>query len=94
MLAKTTLRLPQPLMDELRERSRLEGRSLNETAVHAIERGLGRLAADEGWLALGAVLEEMPARQYDAAALRRRWSRLGPRSRGLQDDLDWVRGDR
>ena len=94
MLAKATLRLPAPLLEKLRERSRQEGRSLNETAIRAIERGLGGVASDEGWLALGSLLEERPARRYDADQLRRRWARLGPGAHGLQEDLDWVRGDR
>jgi hypothetical protein len=94
MLAKATLRLPAPLLEKLRERSRQEGRSLNETAVQAIERGLVGVASDEGWLALGSVLEEQPTRRYDADQLRRRWVRLGPGARGLPEDLDWVRGDR
>lgn len=94
MLAKATLRLPAPLLERLRERSREEGRSLNETAARAIERGLGGTASDEGWLALGSVLEEPPARRYDGAELRRRWDRLGRGARGLHEDLDRVRGDR
>jgi hypothetical protein len=93
MLAKATLRLPGPLMDKLRERSRQEGRSLNETAIHALERGLGGVASDEGWLALGGVLEEPPTQRYDPEELRRRWERLGPGARGLHEDLDWVRGE-
>jgi hypothetical protein len=94
MLAKATLRLPAPLLEKLRERSRQEGRSLNETAILAIERGLGGGSSEEGWLALGSVLEEPPTRPYDADELRRRWDRLGPGARGLQEDLDWVRGER
>ena len=90
MLAKATLRLPAALLEKLRERSRQEGRSLNETAVHAIERGLGGLASDEGWLELGSVLEELPTRRYDADELRRRWDRQGPGARGLHEDLDGV----
>jgi hypothetical protein len=94
MLAKATLRLPAPLLKRLRERSREEGRSLNETAIQAIERGLGGMSSDDGWLALGSVLEEAPERRYDADLVRQRWSRLGPGARGLHEDLDWVRGDR
>ncbi|HYW26836.1 MAG TPA: Arc family DNA-binding protein [Terriglobales bacterium] len=94
MLAKATLRLPAPLLERLRERSREEGRSLNETAARAIERGLGGTASDEGWLGLGSVLEELPARRYDGVGLRHRWERLGSGTRRLHEDLDWVRGDR
>ena len=94
MLAKATLRLPAPLLDRLRERSRQEGRSLNETAVQVIERGLGGEVTEEGWLAFGSMLEEAPLRHYDADELRGRWKRLGPGARSLREDLDWVRGDR
>lgn len=79
----------------VRRNGRQEGRSLNETAILAIEQGLGGgEASEEGWLALGAVLEEPPTRRYDADERRRRWNRLRPGARGLQEDLDWVRGER
>ncbi len=94
MLAKATLRLPAPLLEKLREKSRQEGRSLNETAVRALERGIRGVASDEGWLALGSVLEEPPMRTFNADELRQRWDRLGPGARGLPEDLDWVRGER
>jgi hypothetical protein len=93
MVAKATLRLPVSLLERLREKSRLEGRSLNETAVEAIERGLGG-APDEGWLALRSVVEAPPSTRYDAEELRRLRARLGPGSRGLSEDLDWARGER
>jgi hypothetical protein len=83
-----------PLFDRLRKRSRLEGRSLNEMAVLAIERGLGGGTADEGWLALASMLEVPPAARYDPEALRELQARLGPAARGLSEDLDWVRGER
>lgn len=94
MFAKATLRLPVPLLERLRERSRQEGRSLNETAIHALELGLGGPAAEESWRALGRVLEVAPTHRYDADSLRRRWARLGPAARGLPADLDWIRGER
>jgi len=94
MLAKATLRLPAPLMERLRERSRQEGRSVNEMAVLAIERGLGGNPVDEGWLALGPILEEPPTLPYDPVEFQRLRARLGPASRGLLEDLDWVRGER
>lgn len=94
MVAKATLRIPVRLLDKLRERSRLEGRSLNETAVLAIERGLGGAGADEGWQALGTLLEVRPTAAYDPDELARLQADLGQDGRGLVDDLDWVRGDR
>jgi hypothetical protein len=93
MLGKATLRLPVPLLNKLRERSRLEGRSLNETAVQAIERGLGGSSSDDGWLALGSVLEVPPVARFDPDELRRLQADLGPSVRGLSEDLDWTRGE-
>jgi hypothetical protein len=81
-------------MERLRERSRQEGRSLNETAVHAIELGLGAGVPDEGWRAFGSLIEEMPSQRYDPHEFRERWARLGPGARGLGEDLDWARGER
>jgi len=94
MAAKATLRLPAPLLERLRERSRQEGRSLNETAIRAIERGLGGPPADQGWRALDPVLEVVPGHAYDPDALRQRWARLESAARGLPADLDWVRRER
>ncbi len=94
MLAKITLRVPEPLLDRLRELSRKEGRSLNDAAVRALERGLGGLVHDEGWLALGSLVEVPPSAQHEPDELRRMWSDLGAGARGLDEDLDWVRGDR
>lgn len=94
MMAKVTLRLPAPLLERLRERGRQEGRSLNDTAVQALERGLGGPAADEGWRALGSILEVTPGHAYDPDALRRLWAGTGSAGRGLSADLDWVRGER
>ncbi len=88
MVARATLTLPAPLLARLRERSRQEGRSLNETAVQAIERGLGGVAADEGWLALGSVVEAPPVRRYDAAELRKLRVGLRPAARALHEDLE------
>jgi hypothetical protein len=92
-MSKATVRLPEALMARLRERSRQEGRSLNETAVLAIERGLGGIGADEGWLALGSVLETPPTRRYNADEVRQVRDRLGPGARGLPEDLEWTRGE-
>ncbi|MHB8576176.1 MAG: hypothetical protein ACYDCQ_12690 [Dehalococcoidia bacterium] len=42
---KTTLRLPDPLWDELRGRSEREGRSLNAIAVDLLWRAVGRFTS-------------------------------------------------
>lgn len=94
MMVKTTLRLPGPLMDILRERSRREGRSVNDTAVRALAAGLGNDQIDEGWRTLGALVEAPPTARFDPSALRRQRRRLGGASSGLESDLEWVRGDR
>jgi hypothetical protein len=94
MLAKTTLRIPQPLMSKLRERSREEGRSLNETAVTAIEKGLGEETAGEGWRVLGSLVEQPSTRCFRRADFEPLWERLGAAGHGILQDLDWARGDR
>ncbi|HEV2954199.1 MAG TPA: hypothetical protein VG015_08920 [Candidatus Dormibacteraeota bacterium] len=93
MLKKATLRIPQPLLAKLREQSLREGRSLNQTAVRAIERGLGGTVSAEDWLALGSVIESAPTLPYDPTELRKLRAGLGPHARDLQDDLDLVRGE-
>lgn len=92
MVVKTTLTLSPALMARLRERSEQEGRPLNETAVRALERGLGGAAADEGFIAVDAVVEVPPVRRYDLEEMARLRRDLGAAARGLQEDLDWARG--
>jgi hypothetical protein len=92
MAVKLTLRIPEPLMAKLRDQSRREGRSLNETAALVFERGLGG-SGDEGWLALGSLVETQPSATFVPADLDEMRSRLGDAAHGLQQDLDWVRGE-
>ncbi len=93
MDAKVTLRLPRRLLTRLRERSQDEGRSLNETTVRTLERGLGEAHADEGWRVLGPLLEVAPTRRYNSQQVRRLRVALAPDARQLEEDLDWVRGE-
>ncbi len=98
MAAKLTVRLPETTIEKLREQSRIEGRSLNETVVLAIRRGLGeRVSDDEWWRALGPIHGVPPARAYDEEEVERLIAELGPDrralARGLMEELDWSRGE-
>jgi hypothetical protein len=87
---KTTLRLPDEVLEELRRRSHEEGRSINATAVDAIRRGLGRsetphTAAD----VLGSFVAQSATTQFDPEALRQ--ALAGIDTRGLEGALEWTR---
>ena len=109
MATKLTLRLPERVAARLREQSRAEGRSINETAVRALLRGLedeapnarmgdtdtgmGDKASDAGWRVLGDLVEVPPTRRYDPDEMRRLHAELKPGTGSIDEDLDWIRGD-
>ena len=92
-MAKMTVRLPDPVLERLRARSRLEGRSLNDATVDAILRGLGEVVTDAPWRALGQLVQSPPSESFDLDVIRRARQSLREAGAGLQKDLDWVRGD-
>lgn len=102
MALKTTLRLPDRVAKRLKERAARDGRSVNETAVLALERGLDSDAgdSDEWWRALGDLAARPPKKgSFDLEAMRRRRKRLGiaftrEDAIGAQQALDEIRGDR
>src|SRR5260221_11423489 len=87
---KATFRLPEWEMEQMRERSRQERRSLNVVVAEVIAAGLGRPPATPRLSALAAALGP----QLDRPA-KRPWT---PSPAGspvpLLDALDWTRGDR
>jgi hypothetical protein len=90
---KTTLRLPDEVLEELRRRSREESRSINATAVDAIRRGLGRPEAPRSAAdVLGSFVAQPATAQFDAAALRR--DLAGVDTHGLEEALEWARDER
>jgi hypothetical protein len=92
---KTTLRLPDPLLVELRERSRQEGRSLNATAVDALWRGLGVEPADRELNAiLGSFIAERATTTYEPRRVEERLAQLSDNARHLGEALEWTREDR
>jgi hypothetical protein len=96
MVLKMTVRLPDALAAQLREKSRRSGHSLNATAIGALARGL---ETDDGqrewWRALGDLVEEPPTERFDAAEFDRMRVQLEVgEAQGLMDELDWVRGGR
>ena len=89
---KVTLRVPEDLMDRLREKSRVEGRSLNDAAVAALASGLGA-ARDDGWRSLGSLVSVPPERAYDPAEFAKLRAATGACLSGFMEALDWVRGE-
>jgi hypothetical protein len=79
-------------MEQMRERSRRERRSLNVVVAEVIAAGLGRPPATEGHSALASALGPLLHRPAQRA-----WA-PAPGAAGspvpLTDALDWTRGDR
>ena len=92
MMVRVTLPIPERVLLRLRERSQVEGRSMNETAVEALLQGLGEEPPAPDWRILGGLAEVPPAQTYDPA----QWTSLrlsdASSARDLEDALDWVRG--
>ena len=55
-MTKTTLRLPEHVMSKLRQRSQIEGRSVNDIAIDALSRGLGEERKEDALRSLGKLL--------------------------------------
>ncbi|HVA22935.1 MAG TPA: hypothetical protein VMW62_00915, partial [Chloroflexota bacterium] len=89
----TTLRLPDYLMDKLRTKSALEGRSLNDTAVDVLLQGLGEPAGQETWRSLRGLVERPPAGNVDLAEVRRLSVQLPPAAAAVIRELDRARQD-
>ena len=90
-MIKTTLRLPEPVAAKLRERSRLEGRSMNDVAIDALARGLGEESPDDALRALRSLIVRPATGVFDPEE-HERWRREFGLDGNLQEDLDWVRG--
>ena len=92
---KATFRLPDELLQELRRRSQEEGRSLNETTIDVLWRGLGRdrLSRDPA-RALGSFVAKRTTASYEPVAVHEAVAPLGDSVRGLDEALDWTRQER
>lgn len=80
-------------MERLRTQSQHDGRSINETAIGALQRGLnhGQHPVETWWLVLGDLVETPPTWHLsldDVAALRAH--RAG--TRDLTEELERTRG--
>jgi hypothetical protein len=94
-MAKTTLRLPDYLLEKLRERSREEGRSLNTVAVETLWRGLGlEMAPDDVVGILGDIVVRPATKQFDPEPFERHLAGMRREARDLTEALDWTREDR
>lgn len=99
MTTKTTLRLPEAVARQLRERSAKENRSLNDTAVRALLVGLGDdLGEDDWWRVYGDMVAIPPKRGgFDIEAHNRAIRGLGipiDQVRLLMDEFERDREDR
>lgn len=94
-MTKTTLRIPDYLFDELRERSRQQRTSLNATAIDALRRGLGKGTSNPAMSdLLGPLIVQPATMTFDPDELERRLSGLTEEQRDLSTALDWTREDR
>ena len=91
-MTKTTLRLPEPVAAKLRERSRLERRSMNDVAIDALARGLGEESPDDAMRPLRGMIFRPATHKFDPEEFEEMRQRLGLENGDLQEDLDWVRG--
>lgn len=92
---KTTFRLPDPLFEELRSRSREEGQSLNATAIDTLWRGLGIDPIDRDLsTVLGSLIAERATTTYEPDRVEERLATLHQSARDLREALDWTRQDR
>jgi len=81
-------------MNELRERSKREGRSLNAMAIDAMWRGLGRgFVDDELSRVLGSFVAERASVTYQPEKVKEQVAQLSEDARDLSEALDWTRGD-
>ena len=95
-MEKATFRLPESLLQELRERAAEEGRSLNATAVDVIRQGLGRPAPVNPELqeVLGSMIARPAMKKFDPVTFALRAKELEGIDVDLAAALDWTRGDR
>lgn len=93
MAIKMTVRLPERVVERLRERSQTDGVSINEAAVRALQSGLGEEVPDTDWRILGDLVEVPPRHRLDVEELRALRQRLHlTGAQAMMDELDWIRG--
>jgi len=93
-MGKATLRIPDHLLDELRQRSRDEGRSINAIAVDALRRGLGKGAtSQELHDILGPLIAKPATRIYIRGEVQRALAGIPDRARDLWEAFEWARGE-
>lgn len=92
---KTTVRLPEPLMEELRARSREDRRSINATIVDVLWRGLGSERPSQRIEdVLGDLVVKPALKKFDPQRFEQMREEFGDTGDGLVDAFEWVRGDR
>jgi hypothetical protein len=87
---KATFRLPEWEMERLRQESRRQRRPLNAVVIEVIARGLGGQPGEDGMLrALGSLVVRPPLAPYVPAPHDDE-----PVEAGLDEALEWARGER
>jgi hypothetical protein len=94
-MAKATIRIPDYLLEVLRERSREEERSLNLVTIDVIKRGLGHVESQETVQEiLGDLIVKPAIGTFDLQRLREQLAHIDMSQWDLQEALDWTREDR
>lgn len=92
---KATFRLPGPLLEELRQRSRQEGRSINAVAIDALRLGLGSgVTNPDLHEILGPLVVKPATGVYTAGDVERALAGVSDPARDLWKPFEWTRGER
>ncbi len=92
---KATFRIPAPLLEELRQRSRQEGRSINAVAIDALRLGLGSDVMNPDLHEVLSPLVVKPATSvYTAGDVDRGLAGVSNHARDLWEAFGWTRGER
>ena len=100
-MVKLTVRLPDDVVERLRDRSRSARQSVNKVLLETLWRGLGEeLPENEGWRSFGELVERPASQRFDAKQWRALVRKAGSAERrrelsaGLLEALDQTREDR
>ncbi|MGI8968114.1 MAG: hypothetical protein ACR2GA_03310 [Chloroflexota bacterium] len=92
---KATFRIPAPLLEELRQRSRQEGRSINAVAIEALRVGLGSDVINPDLHdILGPLIVKPATSTYTVGDVERGLAGVSDQARDLWEALEWTRGER
>lgn len=91
-MSKATFRIPDPLLEELRKRSRQEGRSINAVVVDSLRSGLGKRPVNPKLEEiLGPLIAKPATRTYTIGDAERALAELPVHARDLREAFEWTR---